>query len=171
MTLRKQRGFKFEYHIVNLLRERGFKASKSGGNTVGFPDIIATRHYTLLAIEAKSVAGFHAYIPLDQIQRCFHLLEMFEIYKNKHTIAAFKFMTKITGNSFRRPIKYYYFCMDEYQHRLTGVNSLKCTYNGELSFLMVNEKDSFRVKMPQVTFNKDDIFFDYKWMTQKKLTI
>src|SRR5215510_15750272 len=162
MTLRKQRGFKFEYHIVEMLRNRGFNAKKSGGNTVGFPDIIATRHYTLLGIEAKSVAGFHAYIPLDQIQRCFQLLEMFNLYQNRYAIAAFKFMSKVTGNDFRRPIKYYYFLMEErfFEH-IEQFKYLRCVYNGELAFITEldeslrkkRKNNVLPVKLPYVTFN------------------
>jgi Holliday junction resolvase len=170
MTLRKSRGNSFEYHIRDELRKRGFKANKMGGNTVGFPDIVATRHNTILAIEAKSVADNLAYVPIDEIQRCFDLMDMFELYKHKHAIVAFKFMTKINNISFRRQLRYYYYVMDEWELKLDDTYKwVRCDYLGNV-MLITKDKELIKLKLPHVTFLKDDIAIDNVWQLQTKLT-
>lgn len=71
-------------------------ARRLGGSSTGLPDIVAVNNSesTLLSIEAKSGAGDALYVQPDQIERCFLIRNMFQYYKTKHIILAFKFMRK-----------------------------------------------------------------------------
>lgn len=55
---------------------------------------VNNKEATLLSIEAKSGTGDALYVRPDQLQRCLLIRDMFDYYKTKHVILAFKFMRK-----------------------------------------------------------------------------
>ena len=67
-----------------------------GGSSTGLPDIVAVNNDSgiLLTIEAKSGTSNILYVPLDQIERCIIVRNMFEIYPERHIILAFKLWAK-----------------------------------------------------------------------------
>lgn len=100
---RKQRGYNFEYSIVNAFNDHHSKqwyARRLGGSSTGLPDIVATNKAKslLYAIEAKSGEGNILYIERDQIERCLDITEKFlTAYRNRYIVFAFKFKGKKGG--------------------------------------------------------------------------
>lgn len=95
-NLSRSRGDSFEQWINNHFNKLGWHSRRTGGTIVHFPDVVATNNQqnTICAVEAKSTSYEYYDIDVEQILRCFRVLEMFGVYKNRYAILAWKFMTK-----------------------------------------------------------------------------
>jgi Holliday junction resolvase len=118
-----------------------------GGSSTGLPDIVAVNNGAgiLLTIEAKSGTSDILYVPVDQIERCLIVRNMFGIYPERHIILAFKFMGKKrfrrkneTVYESRRLIEYY-----KVADIIVGMKTLpiiKCTYDGKTYAIFKNNR-------------------------------
>ena len=125
-----------------------------GGSSTGLPDIVAVNNDAgiLLTIEAKSGTSDILYVPLDQIERCLIVRNMFGIYPERHIILAFKFMGKKrfrrkneTVYESRRLIEYY-----KVADIVAGMKALpiiKCTYDGKTYAIFKNNR-TVRLDLP-----------------------
>ena len=107
---------------------------------------------TIYAIEAKSITTLSAYIPQDEIQRCYDILDVFSLYKNRFVWFAFKFgvnrstYQKIENKKGHKiklndKKKIYLFKIHNIEN-LNNINSVSCNSSGQLSILVKNtEKD------------------------------
>jgi len=123
---------------VQRLNNGLWRARRLGGSSTGLPDIVAVNNDSgiLLTIEAKSGTSDILYVPLDQIERCIIVRNMFGIYPERHIILAFKFMGKKrfrrkneTVYESRRLMEYY-----KVADIVSGMKVLpiiKCTYDGK----------------------------------------
>jgi Holliday junction resolvase len=135
--IRRNRGYSFEHVIVQKLNTNAWNARRLGGSSANLPDIIAVnnKESIFLSIEAKSGTADSLYVPSDQIQRCFQIRDMFQVYKTAHVILAFKFMQKRRireeGKTLyiHRKLQEYYKIADKYS-RMNPVPIIKCTYDG-----------------------------------------
>jgi Holliday junction resolvase len=118
-----------------------------GGSSTGLPDIVAVNNDAgiLLTIEAKSGTSDILYVPLDQIERCLIVRNMFGIYPERHIILAFKFMGKKrfrrkneTVYESRRLIEYYK--VADIVVRMKVLPIIKCTYDGKTYAIFRNNK-------------------------------
>ena len=137
-NIRRSRGYNYEHTLVQRLNNGQWRARRLGGSSTGLPDIVAVNNDagTLLTIEAKSGTSDILYVPLDQIERCIIVRNMFSIYPQRHIIFAFKFMGKKrfrrkneTVYESRRLIEYY-----KVADVVVGMKALpivKCTYDGK----------------------------------------
>ena len=137
-NIRRSRGYNYEHTLVQRLNNGPWRARRLGGSSTGLPDIVAVNNDvgTLLTIEAKSGTSDILYVPLDQIERCIIVRNMFSIYPQRHIILAFKFMGKKrfrrkneTVYESRRLIEYY-----KVADVVVGMKALpivKCTYDGK----------------------------------------
>jgi Holliday junction resolvase len=137
-NIRRSRGYNYEHTLVQRLNNGQWRARRLGGSSTGLPDIVAVNNDagTLLTIEAKSGTSDILYVPLDQIERCIIVRNMFSIYPQRHIIFAFKFMGKKrfrrkneTIYESRRLIEYY-----KVADVVVGMKALpivKCTYDGK----------------------------------------
>jgi len=126
-----------------------------GGSSTGLPDIVAVNNNAgiLLTIEAKSGTSDILYVPVDQIERCLLVRNMFGIYPERHIILAFKFMGKKrfrrkneTVYESRRLIEYY-----KVADIVVGMRALpiiKCTYDGKTYAIFKNNK-TVALDMPE----------------------
>jgi Holliday junction resolvase len=135
--IRRNRGYSFEHVLVQKLNTNVWNARRLGGSSANLPDIIAVnnKESIFLSIEAKSGTADSLYVPSDQIQRCFQIRDMFQVYKTAHVILAFKFMQKRRireeGKTLyiHRKLQEYYKIADKYS-RVNPVPIIKCTYDG-----------------------------------------
>ena len=135
--IRRNRGYSFEHVLVQKLNTNAWNARRLGGSSANLPDIIAVnnKESIFLSIEAKSGTADSLYVPSDQIQRCFQIRDMFQVYKTAHVILAFKFMQKSRireeGKTLyiHRKLQEYYKIADKYS-RMNPVPIIKCTYDG-----------------------------------------
>lgn len=135
--IRRNRGYSFEHVLVQKLNTNAWNARRLGGSSANLPDIIAVnnKESIFLSIEAKSGTADSLYVPSDQIQRCFQIRDMFQVYKTAHVILAFKFMQKRRireeGKTLyiHRKLQEYYKIADKYS-RMNPVPIIKCTYDG-----------------------------------------
>lgn len=146
--LRRSRGYDWEYNIVKYINSKeGYKARRLGGSSTGLPDVVITHNEssTIYAIEAKSVTLPNAYIPLDQIERCQYVLDMFGVYEYRFIWFAFKFATNRSlsqkktdkkGNIIKtnQKKKIYLFKVIKIKN-LKSIQSINCNYNGMLSII------------------------------------
>ena len=134
--IRRNRGYSFEHVLVQKLNTNAWNARRLGGSSANLPDIIAVnnKESIFLSIEAKSGTADSLYVPSDQIQRCFQIRDMFQVYKTAHVILAFKFMQKRRireeGKTLyiHRKLQEYYKIADKYSR--VPVPIIKCTYDG-----------------------------------------
>lgn len=135
--IRRNRGYSFEHVLVQKLNGNVWNAKRLGGSSANLPDIIAVnnKESIFLSIEAKSGTSDNLYVPSDQIQRCFQIRDMFQVYKTAHVILAFKFMQKRrvreegrTVYTYRK-LQEYYKIADRYS-KIKDLPIIKCTYNG-----------------------------------------
>jgi hypothetical protein len=124
-----------------------------GGSSTGLPDIVAVNNDAgiLLTIEAKSGTSDILYVPLDQIERCLLVHNMFSIYPERHIILAFKFMGKKrfrrkneTVYESRRLIEYYK--VADIVVRMKALPIIKCTYDGKTYAIFRNK--TVRLDLP-----------------------
>ena len=135
--IRRNRGYSFEHVLVQKLNGNVWNARRLGGSSANLPDIIAVnnKESIFLSIEAKSGTSDNLYVPSDQIQRCFQIRDMFQVYKTAHVILAFKFMQKKRvreeGRTVytRRKLLEYYKIADRYS-KIKDLPIIKCTYDG-----------------------------------------
>ena len=134
---RRNRGYSFEHVLVQKLNTNAWNARRLGGSSANLPDIIAVNNKDsiFLSIEAKSGTADSLYVQSDQIQRCFQIRDMFQVYKTAHVILAFKFMQKKRireeGKTIyiHRKLLEYYKIADKYS-RMKALPIIKCTYDG-----------------------------------------
>jgi Holliday junction resolvase len=146
-NIRRSRGYNYEHTLVQRLNNGQWSARRLGGSSTGLPDIVAVNNDAgvLLTIEAKSGTSDILYVPLDQIERCLLVRNMFGIYSERHIILAFKFMGKKrfrrkneTVYQSRRLIEYY-----KVADIVVGMKTLpiiKCTYDGKTYAIFRNNK-------------------------------
>jgi Holliday junction resolvase len=135
--IRRNRGYSFEHVLVQKLNTNAWNARRLGGSSANLPDIIAVNNKDsiFLSIEAKSGTADSLYVQSDQIQRCFQIRDMFQVYKTAHVILAFKFMQKKRireeGKTIyiHRKLLEYYKIADKYS-RMKALPIIKCTYDG-----------------------------------------
>jgi Holliday junction resolvase len=135
--IRRNRGYSFEHVLVQKLNGNVWNARRLGGSSANLPDIIAVnnKESIFLSIEAQSGTSDNLYVPSDQIQRCFQIRDMFQVYKTSHVILAFKFMQKKRvreeGRTVytRRKLLEYYKIADRYS-KIKDLPIIKCTYDG-----------------------------------------
>lgn len=145
-NIRRSRGYSYEHSLVKRLNNHSWIARRLGGSSTGLPDIVAVnnKEAILLSIEAKSGTGDALYVQPDQLQRCLLIREMFDYYKTKHVILAFKFMRKKRFTRKKqvvyekRRLVEYYKIADKF-NRLERIPIIKCTYGGNI-FLLHNGK-------------------------------
>ena len=145
-NIRRSRGYNYEHTLVQRLNNGQWRARRLGGSSTGLPDIVAVNNDagTLLTIEAKSGTSDILYVPLDQIERCIIVRNMFSIYPQRHIIFAFKFMGKKrfrrkneTVYESRRLVEYY-----KVADVVVGMKALpivKCTYDGKTHAIYRNK--------------------------------
>jgi hypothetical protein len=134
-NFRRSRGYTFEQkEMVGFFDSRdNWHARRLGGTSTGMPDVLITNNKDsiLWSVECKSMTAKDVndpnnqkgYIPQDQIQRCYSMLDMFSVYIQKNVVFAFKFATK-------KPRKHHYFFFKI--HGMTNIKSLICTTDGEV---------------------------------------
>lgn len=135
--IRRNRGYSFEHVLVQKLNGNVWNARRLGGSSANLPDIIAVnnKESIFLSIEAKSGTSDNLYVPSDQIQRCFQIRDMFQVYRTAHVILAFKFMQKRRvreeGRTVyaHRKLQEYYKIADRYSKN-KNLPIIKCTYDG-----------------------------------------
>lgn len=132
-----------------------------GGSSTGLPDIVAVNNDAgiLLTIEAKSGTSDILYVPLDQIERCLMVRNMFSIYPERHIILAYKFMGKKrfrrkneTVYESRRLTEYY-----KVADIVVGMKALpiiKCTYDGKTYAIFRNKTVSLDLPDYSMPFHK-----------------
>ena len=94
---RRQRGYHWEDTIVKRFNAMdSWKAFRLGSPSVALPDVLVvnTKDSTIFTIEAKSGTVNSLLVPSDQITRCLHWAETFDIYNTRKVILAFKFLSK-----------------------------------------------------------------------------
>lgn len=136
--IRRNRGYSFEHVLVQKLNINAWNARRLGGSSANLPDIIAVnnKESIFLSIEAKSGTADSLYVPSDQIQRCFQIRDMFQVYKTAHVILAFKFMRKKRireeGKTvyIHRKLQEFYKIADKYS-KMKDLPIIKCTYEGK----------------------------------------
>ena len=135
--IRRSRGYNYERVLVQKLNNNTWSARRLGGSSADLPDIIAVNNKDsiFLSIEAKSGTADSLYVPSDQIQKCFQVRDMFQIYKTAHVILAFKFMQKKRvrekGKTIytHRKLQEYYKIADKYT-KVKDLPIIKCKYDG-----------------------------------------
>jgi Holliday junction resolvase len=155
-NIRRSRGYNYEHTLVQRLNNGQWRARRLGGSSTGLPDIVAVNNDagTLLTIEAKSGTSDILYVPLDQIERCIIVRNMFGIYPQRHIILAFKFMGKKrfrrkneTVYESRRLIEYYK--VADVVVSMKALPIVKCTYDGKTYAIYSNK--TIRLDLPDYT--------------------
>ena len=130
---RRQRGYNWENTLVTRFNSvDGWKSFRLGSPSTSLPDIlvVSDKNSTILTIEAKSGTGTSLQVPFDQIIRCSNWTKIFELYKTRKVILAFKFSSKKRiglGLYENRVLKEYYKIWNDSFDFMDCV----CTYDGK----------------------------------------
>jgi len=129
---RRQRGYQWEDTIVKRFNcTENWKAFRLGSPSISLPDVLAvnTNKSAIFTIEAKSGTATSLPVPADQIERCLTWIKTFDIYKEKHVILAFKFLSKKRiglGEYENRELREFFKIWDE----SLEITDCVCTYEG-----------------------------------------
>jgi len=139
--IRRQRGYHWEDTIVKRFNSaNNWNAFRLGSPSIALPDVLAvnTPESMIFAIEAKSGTTNSLPVPADQIERCLKWINVFEIYKERKVILAFKFLSKKRiglGIYESRELREFYKIWDN----TLGIIDCNCNYEGKM-FARINGK-------------------------------
>ena len=105
----RRKGYRAERQLVKKLRGFGFKSVRipiSSPSSEPLPDVFAVKGDMILAFEVKAPNSDRAYFKKEQVEKLFHFLEMFEIYKYKIAIIVGKFPYKWVFKRVDKPDDY-----------------------------------------------------------------
>ena len=151
---RRQRGYQWEDTLVKRFNKMdGWKAFRLGSPSVALPEILSgnnedSRLYTL---EAKSGTGTTLTVPHDQIIRCLNWTNTFEVYKTRHVILAFKFLSKKrigVGEYEKRELREFYKVWNSKKNPIDIV----CRYDGSTYALREGKKKKLSLKDYKMPF-------------------
>lgn len=131
--IRRQRGYQWEDTIVKRFKKsKKWKAFRLGSPSIALPDVLAinTEESTIFTIEAKSGTSTSLLVPADQIERCLEWIKTFDIYKKRHVLLAFKFLSKKrigVGEYESRELREFFKIWDESM----SITDCVCTYEGK----------------------------------------
>ncbi|WP_420710232.1 resolvase [Nitrosopumilus sp.] len=131
--IRRQRGYQWEDTIVKRFKgSKNWKAFRLGSPSIALPDVLAinTKESTIFTIEAKSGTSTSLAVPADQIERCLEWIKTFDIYKKRHVLLAFKFLSKKRiglGEYTSRELREFFKIWDESE----DITDCVCTYEGK----------------------------------------
>ena len=131
---RRQRGYQWEDTLVKRFNaSQDWKAFRLGSPSIALPDVLAvnTEDSAIFTIEAKSGTSTSLPVPYDQIERCLEWIKTFDIYKKRHVLLAFKFLSKKrlgVGKYESRELREFYKIWDEN----LDITDCVCTYDGKI---------------------------------------
>ena len=131
---RRQRGYQWEDTLVKRFNASpDWKAFRLGSPSIALPDVLAvnTEDSAIFTIEAKSGTSTSLPVPYDQIERCLDWIKTFDIYKKRHVLLAFKFLSKKrlgVGKYESRELREFYKIWDEN----LDITDCVCTYDGKI---------------------------------------
>ncbi len=136
---RRQRGYHWEDTIVKRFNSvEKWNAFRLGSPSTALPDVLAVNNddSTIFTIEAKSGTTNALPVPRDQIERCLKWINIFEIYKTKKVVLAFKFLSKKRtglGTYESRELREFY----KVWNTSIPISNCSCTYEGK-TFAHIN---------------------------------
>ena len=145
---RRQRGYNWEDTLVKRFNKLdSWKAFRLGSPSVALPDILSVnnKESILYTLEAKSGTGTTLTVPFDQIIRCLNWTNNFEVYKTRHVILAFKFLSKKrigTGIYEKRELREFY---KVWNPKKTPTDMV-CRYDGSTYALKEGKKKKMILK-------------------------
>ncbi|MFQ5440481.1 MAG: resolvase [Nitrosopumilaceae archaeon] len=131
---RRQRGYQWEDTIVKRFNSaENWNAFRLGSPSNALPDVLAvnTCESSIFTIEAKSGTAMSLPVPADQIERCLKWINIFDIYKNRTVILAFKFLSKKRiglGKYESRELREFYKKWDT----SIPITNCSCNYDGKV---------------------------------------
>lgn len=131
---RRQRGYQWEDTLVKRFNTSpNWKAFRLGSPSIALPDVLAvnTEDSSIFTIEAKSGTSTSLPVPYDQIERCLEWIKTFDIYKKRHVLLAFKFLSKKrigVGKYQSRELREFYKIWDD----TLEITDCVCTYEGKI---------------------------------------
>ena len=151
---RRQRGYQWEDTLVKRFNKMdNWKAFRLGSPSVALPDILSVNNEDsiLYTLEAKSGTGTTLTVPFDQIIRCLNWTNNFEVYKIRHVILAFKFLSKKrigTGEYEKRELREFYKVWDP---KKTPIDMV-CRYYGSTYALREGKKMNLTLEDYEMPF-------------------
>jgi len=151
---RRQRGYNWENTLVKRFNSLSdWKAFRLGSPSVALPDVlvVSNSNSTIFTIEAKSGTGTTLQVPFDQIIRCINWTSHFELYKTRHVVLAFKFLSKkrvAVGKYENRQLREFYKVWDDSKKIVDCV----CTYDGKTYALIDGKRKKLFLKDYEMPF-------------------
>ena len=151
---RRQRGYQWEDTLVKRFNKMdNWKAFRLGSPSVALPDILSVNNEDsiLYTLEAKSGTGTTLTVPFDQIIRCLNWTSNFEVYKIRHVILAFKFLSKKrigVGEYEKRELREFYKVWDPKK----TPTDMVCRYDGSTYALREGKKKNLTLEDYEMPF-------------------
>lgn len=156
---RRQRGYQWEDTLTKRFNSvGGWKAFRLGSPSVGLPDVLAvnTRKRMIFAVEAKSGTVSFLPVPAEQIQRCLKWAQIFDLYKKRKIILAFKFLSKKrlgTNRYVGRELREFYKVWDEERDAM----DCYCTYDGKIFTKINGKKTELNLREQKMPFKTKQV--------------
>ena len=151
---RRQRGYQWEDTLVKRFNASpDWKAFRLGSPSIALPDVLAvnTEDSAIFTIEAKSGTSTSLPVPYDQIERCLDWIKTFDIYKKRHVLLAFKFLSKKrlgVGKYESRELREFYKIWDE----KLDITDCVCTYDGKIYAKVDGSRKEIHLKECKMPF-------------------
>ncbi|RMW35589.1 MAG: resolvase [Nitrosopumilus sp.] len=151
---RRQRGYQWEDTLVKRFNASpNWKAFRLGSPSIALPDVLAvnTENSIIFTIEAKSGTSTSLPVPYDQIERCLEWTKTFDIYKKRHVLLAFKFLSKKrlgVGKYESRELREFYKIWDE----KLEITDCVCTYDGKIYAKIDGSRKEIHLKECKMPF-------------------
>lgn len=151
---RRQRGYQWEDTLVKRFNASDdWKAFRLGSPSIALPDVLAvnTKDSAIFTIEAKSGTSTSLPVPYDQIERCLEWIKTFDIYKKRHVLLAFKFLSKKrlgVGKYESRELREFYKIWDE----KLDITDCVCTYDGKIYAKVNGSRKEINLKECKMPF-------------------
>ena len=151
---RRQRGYQWEDTLVKRFNKiDDWKAFRLGSPSDALPEILSVNKQDsiLYTLEAKSGTGTTLTVPFDQIIRCLNWTSNFEVYKIRHVILAFKFLSKKrigVGEYEKRELREFY---KVWNPKKTPID-IVCRYDGNTYALKEGKKKKLSLKDYEMPF-------------------
>jgi len=160
--IRRQRGYNWEDTLVKRFNSlESWKAFRLGSPSVALPDVLSVNNLEspISTIDAKSGTGTTLHVPFDQIDRCLHRIDNFQVYQKREVIVAFTFLSKKrigTGKYKKRDLHEFYKVWDKKKKIIDVV----CTYDGKTYALKNGKQKKLVLKDFQMPFrSKYQLFY------------
>lgn len=152
----RNRGYNHEHHLETVINNvPDWECRRLGGSSAKMPDLLMVNNHEsiIISAECKSLMSKRTglvslYVPLDQIQRCITMCDMFKVYRTREVILVFKFGRGYKNSfGFTVPFQYWF----EILNAISGITSCDNKGNARMRIITADEIELRVLLRPRIS--------------------